>query len=66
MARLVGWVFARYGSRVIEPQLNGAITALFLLMWLGDRARAMRCRRSSCPAWHRPAPSSVARSSSRH
>lgn len=38
MPRLVGWFFARYGSRVIEPGLKGAIAALFLFMWLGDRA----------------------------
>jgi Kef-type K+ transport system membrane component KefB len=38
MPRLEGWFFARYGNRVIEPEIKGAFAALLLLMWLGDRA----------------------------
>jgi len=38
MPRLGGWFFARYGSRVIEPEIKGAFAALLLLMWLGDKA----------------------------
>lgn len=40
MPRLEGWFFARYGNRVIEPELKGAFAALFLLMYLGDRAQS--------------------------
>jgi len=40
MPRLEGWFFARYGDRVIEPELKGAFAALLLLMWLGDRAQS--------------------------
>jgi Kef-type K+ transport system membrane component KefB len=32
--------FARYGSRVIEPEIKGAFFALFVLMWAADRARS--------------------------
>jgi len=32
--------FARYGNRVTEPELKGAFAALFLLMWLGERAHS--------------------------
>jgi len=38
MPRLEGWFFARYGNRVIEPEIKGAFAALLVLMWLGDRA----------------------------
>jgi Kef-type K+ transport system membrane component KefB len=38
MPRLEGWFFARYGSRVIEPEIKGAFAALLVLMWLGDKA----------------------------
>lgn len=38
MPRLEGWFFARYGNRVIEPEIKGAFAALLLLMWLGDKA----------------------------
>lgn len=40
MPRLDGWFFARYGDRVTEPELKGAFAALFLLMWLGERAHS--------------------------
>ena len=40
MPRLERWFFARYGNRVIEPELKGAFAALLLLMWLGDRAQS--------------------------
>jgi len=40
MPRLEGWFFARYGDRVIEPELKGAFAALLLLMYLGDRAQS--------------------------
>jgi Kef-type K+ transport system membrane component KefB len=38
MPRLDRWFFARYGSRVIEPEIKGAFAALLVLMWLGDKA----------------------------
>jgi len=38
MPRLEGWFFARYGNRVIEPEIKGAFAALLLLMWLGQKA----------------------------
>ena len=40
MPRLDDWFFARYGNRVIEPEIKGAFAALLLLMWLGDRAHS--------------------------
>jgi Kef-type K+ transport system membrane component KefB len=40
MPRLERWFFPRYGNRVIEPELKGAFAALFLLMYLGDRAQS--------------------------
>lgn len=39
MPRLERWFFARYGNRMIEPELKGAFAAL-LLMFLGDRAQS--------------------------
>lgn len=38
MPRLDRWFFARYGDRVIEPEIKGAFAALFALMWLGAKA----------------------------
>jgi Kef-type K+ transport system membrane component KefB len=38
LPRLAPWFFARYGDRVIEPEIKLVFAALFLLMWLGDRA----------------------------
>lgn len=32
--------FARYGTRVIEPEIKGAFLALFVLMWAADLARS--------------------------
>jgi Kef-type K+ transport system membrane component KefB len=32
--------FARYGSRVIEPEIKGAFLALFVLMWVADLAKS--------------------------
>ena len=32
--------FARYGARVIEPEIKGAFLALFLLMWAADLAQS--------------------------
>ena len=34
--------FARYGGRVIEPEIKGAFLALFVLMWTADLARSQR------------------------
>lgn len=38
MPRLDRWFFARYGDRVIEPEIKGAFAALFVLMWLAAQA----------------------------
>jgi len=38
LPRLAPWFFERYGDRVIEPEIKLVFAALFLLMWLGDRA----------------------------
>ena len=32
--------FARYGTRVIEPEIKGAFLALFVLMWTADLAKS--------------------------
>ena len=32
--------FARYGARVIEPEIKGAFLALFVLMWAADLAES--------------------------
>lgn len=32
--------FARYGARVIEPEIKGAFLALFVLMWAADLAQS--------------------------
>ena len=34
------WFFARFGDRVIEPEVKLVFALLFLLMWLGDRANS--------------------------
>jgi Kef-type K+ transport system membrane component KefB len=34
------WFFARYGDRVIEPEIKLVFAVLFLLMWLGQRANS--------------------------
>jgi Kef-type K+ transport system membrane component KefB len=40
MAGLQRPFFARYGARVIEPEIKGAFFVLFLLMWTADLARS--------------------------
>ena len=41
MPRVDDWFFGRYGNRVIEPEIKGALAALLLLlMWLGDKAHS--------------------------
>jgi Kef-type K+ transport system membrane component KefB len=40
MPRLERWFFPRYGNRVIEPELKGAFAALFVLMYLGEKAQS--------------------------
>ncbi len=34
------WFFGRYGDRVIEPEIKLVFAALFVLMWLGERANS--------------------------
>jgi Kef-type K+ transport system membrane component KefB len=34
------WFFARYGDRVIEPEIKLVFAMLFLLMWLGDKSNS--------------------------
>jgi Kef-type K+ transport system membrane component KefB len=38
LPRAAPWFFRRYGNRVIEPEIKLVFVALFLLMWLGERA----------------------------
>ena len=38
--RLAPWFFGRYGDRVIEPEIKLVFAALFVLMYLGDRANS--------------------------
>src|SRR5215831_4063817 len=40
LPRIAPWFFARYGDRVIEPEIKLVFAALLLLMWLGDRANS--------------------------
>jgi len=40
MPRVDEWFFARYGNRVIEPEIKWALAALLVLMWLGDKAHS--------------------------
>jgi Kef-type K+ transport system membrane component KefB len=40
LPRVAPWFFARYGNRVIEPEVKLVFACLFLLMWLGDRANS--------------------------
>jgi Kef-type K+ transport system membrane component KefB len=40
LSRIAPWFFSRYGDRVIEPEIKLVFAALFLLMWLGDRANS--------------------------
>jgi Kef-type K+ transport system membrane component KefB len=40
MTLLQRWFFDRYGDRVIEPEIKGALFVLFLLMWTADLAKS--------------------------
>jgi Kef-type K+ transport system membrane component KefB len=40
LPRVATWFFARYGNRVIEPEIKLVFAGLFLLMWLGSRANS--------------------------
>jgi Kef-type K+ transport system membrane component KefB len=40
MRRLHPWFFARYGNRVIEPEIKGAFGALLVLMYFGEKAQS--------------------------
>src|SRR6266487_3886103 len=40
LPRVAPWFFARYGDRVIEPEIKLVFASIFLLMWLGDRAHS--------------------------
>jgi Kef-type K+ transport system membrane component KefB len=40
LPKLSPWFFARFGDRVIEPEIKLVFACLFLLMWLGDRANS--------------------------
>jgi len=40
MPRLQPWFFSRYGDRVTEPEIKWVFAALFLLMYLGDKAES--------------------------
>jgi Kef-type K+ transport system membrane component KefB len=40
MRRLHPWFFKRYGNRVIEPEIKGALGALLVLMFFAERAES--------------------------
>ena len=40
MVALQPWFFARYGERVIEPEIKGAVAALLVLMFFADKAQS--------------------------
>jgi Kef-type K+ transport system membrane component KefB len=40
MPRLHRWFFARYGQRVIEPEIKGAFAALLVLMYFAEVAQS--------------------------
>ena len=40
LPKLSPWFFARYGDRVIEPEIKLVFACLFALMWLGGRANS--------------------------
>jgi Kef-type K+ transport system membrane component KefB len=40
LPRIARPFFSRYGNRVIEPEIKLVFAALFLLMWLGERANS--------------------------
>ena len=40
LPKMSPWFFARFGDRVIEPEIKLVFASLFLLMWLGERANS--------------------------
>jgi len=40
MVALQPWFFARYGERVIEPEIKGAVAVLLVLMFFADKAQS--------------------------
>jgi Kef-type K+ transport system membrane component KefB len=40
LSRMAPAFFRRYGNRVIEPEIKLVFAALFVLMWLGDKANS--------------------------
>ncbi|HEV8640469.1 MAG TPA: cation:proton antiporter [Methylomirabilota bacterium] len=40
MIALQPWFFSRYGERVIEPEIKGAVAALLVLMFLAEKAQS--------------------------
>src|SRR5437879_8346158 len=40
MVALQPWFFSRYGERVIEPEITGAVAALLVLMFFADKAQS--------------------------
>jgi Kef-type K+ transport system membrane component KefB len=40
LPRIAPWFFARYGDRVIEPEIKLVFASLFVLTWLGERANS--------------------------
>jgi len=40
MPRLQPWFFGRYGNRITEPEIKWVFAALFLLMFLGNKAQS--------------------------
>lgn len=40
MIALQPWLFRRYGERVIEPEIKGAVAALLVLMFFAERAQS--------------------------
>src|SRR5213594_2467167 len=40
MVRLQPWFFTRYGERVIEPEIKGAVAALLVLMFFAEKAQS--------------------------
>src|SRR5438876_996070 len=40
MVALQPWFFSRYGERVIEPEIKGAVAALLVLMFFADQAQS--------------------------
>jgi len=54
MRALQPWFFARYGDRVIEPEIKGAFAALLVLMFFAERAQSHAVLPPSC--WASPWP----------